>query len=358
MRWARAVQIVGLALMAGAGSAAGQAPLRLRLQVVRDPMMNDEEVFRLLVPERWKVEGGIVWRPELSTLAYLQMRVSDPAGVNALEIFPTLPYTWNERGYLGFPPGSLYLGSYVVQPIAAEQFVRQLLLPEVRGRLSPRLVGTEPLPELADAVSRQVQEPGAVKQVQATRTRIEYLDGGRAMEEDIYCVMVYTQVPMVPGVVFWGPERLLGFRAPKGALDRQAPLLRAVSASARVNRGWFARYIQVREMWMQNQMAAIRRAGELSRYLARTSEEMSESQQRAWEQRQASEDRSAEAFSRYVRGVEIYRDPFSDRPVELPSGYNDVWVSRGGEYVLANDPSFNPNVTGSGTWERISPVHH
>ncbi len=338
--------------------AAQSAPLRLRSHVILDPMMNNEEALRLLVPESWRVEGGIVWRQELSTLAYLQMRARDPHGVAALEIFPTIPYTWNVRGYLGFPPGSLYLGSYVVQPIEPEAFVRTVLLPQVRGALSPRVIGTTPLPALARLVASTVQEAGAIKRVVATRTRIEYQESGRAMEEDIYCVMVYSQVPAVPGVTFWGPDRLIGFRAEKGKLDAQSPLLLAMATSMRVGKGWFARYLQVREMWFQNQMNAIRRAGELSRYLARTSDEMSDAQMQAWERRQASEDRTAEAFTEYVRGVETYRDPFDQHDVQLPSGYNDVWISRNGEYILANDPNFNPNVSASGTWERADASPH
>jgi len=352
--------MIFLAILAGStgGAPAQTAPLKLKPLAVRDPMVNNIEAFSLLVPENWRAEGGIVWNDQLATLAYTQMRIADPASARALEVFPNIPYTWNERGYIGFPPGSLYLGMYVVRPLDPEQFMRTILLPGVRGRVNPKVIGTQELPALAKQVAATVQEPGAVKRVAATRTRIEYQDGARAIEEDIYCIIVYTQVPAVPGLTMWGPERVFGFRAEKGQLDRQAPLLQAMSASVRVNRSWFAHYLQVQEAWVQNRMNAIRRAGELSRYLARTSDEMSDMQMQAWENRQASQDRSAQAFSEYIRGVETYHDPYGDRDVQLPSGYNDVWVSRGGEYILANDPNFNPNVSATGTWQRVDPTAH
>lgn len=349
--------VVALA-MAGTSLASQTPALRLRLQPVIDPMVNNEVAFRMLVPKDWRVEGGIVWRPEISTLAYLQLRLSDPQGSSALEFFPTLPFTWNVQGYPGFPPGSLYLGSYVVQPLDPENFVRHILLPQMRARVSPRVLRTDPLPELANQVALTVQEPGAVKQVGAARTRIEYQEGTKTFEEDIYSVIVYSQVPMTPGLTWWGPERLFGFRAEKGQLDRQAPLLQAIFASARVNRLWFAHVLQVREAWMQNQMQAIRNAAELSRYIARTSNEISDMQQQAWENRRASEDRSAEAFSEYIRGVESYRDPYAGHEVQLPTGYSEVWASRNGDYILANDPGFNPNVSAQGTWQRIEPSRH
>jgi rubrerythrin len=337
---------------------AGQSPaLRLRMQAVHDPMMNNEEAFRMLVPQDWRVEGGIVWRPEISTMAYLQLRLSDPSGSRALDFFPTLPFAWSQQGFFGFPPGSLYLGSYVVAPLDPDNFVR-LVLPQIRGQFSPTVIRTDLLPELAAAIAPTEQEAGAIKQVAAGRARIEYREGTRTFEEDIYSVLVYSQVPMYPGVMFWGPDRLFGFRAEKGQLDRQVPLLQTIFASVRVNRGWFGRVLQVREAWIQNQMQAIRSAAELSRYIARTADEISDMQQQVYENRRASEDRTAAAYSQYVRGVETYHDPFGNQEVQLPTGYNDVWVSRAGEYILANDPSFNPNVSASGTWQRVDPSHN
>jgi hypothetical protein len=352
------IPLLCLVLPLAPAPAGAQHPvLRLRMQAVRDPMVNNEEAFRLLVPKDWRTEGGLVWRSELSNLVYLQLRSSDPQGGTALEFFPTPPFTWSMQGYPGFPPGSLYLGSYVVQPLDPENFVRQLILPQMRGRVNPRVIRTEPLPKLAQQVAAGVQEPGAVKQVVAARTRIEYQEGARAFEEDIYVVLVYSQVPLTPQYVFWGPDQAFGFRAEKGQLDRQTPLLEAMLASLRVNRLWFAKVTQVRQMWIQNQLQAIRNAAELSRYIARTSDEISDMQQQVWENKRASEERTAQAYTEYIRGVETYRDSYAGRDVQLPTGYDQVWASRDGEYILANDPNFNPNQGGPGTWQRIAPVH-
>lgn len=329
------------------------APLRLRQQSIRDPMVNNVEAFGLLVPEGWRMEGGIVWRPELSNLALFQMRLSDPQGVRAIEVFPDIPNIWSQQGFWGFGPGSLYLGSYVVQPLEPGDYVRLILLPQVRGRVAPKVIRTEPMPEWARQVAPTVQEPGVMKQVAAARTRIEYQEGTRTIEEDIYCVLVYTQMPPV---IYWGPEWAFGFRAEKGQLDRQAALLQAVSASLRMNPRWFGHVMQVREAWIQNQMAAIRSAGELSRYIAQTTDQMSDAQMQAWQNRRASEDRTAEAFIQYIRGVETYRDPYSARDVQLPTGYSNVWASRDGQYVLADDPNFDPNASSRGSWQRINPI--
>jgi hypothetical protein len=108
-------------------------------------------------------------------------------------------------------------------------------------------------------------------------------------------------------------------------------------------------------MWQQNQMQSIRNAGELSRYIAKTNDEISAMNRQAYANQQASSDRINARFSRYVRGVESYDHPFEGRSVELPSGYREVWVSGGGEYVFSNDAGFNPNVRSTQNWRLMKP---
>jgi len=65
-------------------------------------------------------------------------------------------------------------------------------------------------------------------------------------------------------------------------------------------------------------------------------------------------DLAAAGFDRYIRGVENYRNPFEDRAVELPSGYRNVWANSSGEYILSNNPNFNPNVGGTQQWRSLN----
>ena len=126
--------------------------------------------------------------------------------------------------------------------------------------------------------------------------------------------------------------------------------------SVRINPSWLNKYLQVQQMWIQNQMQAIRSAGELSRYLSRTSAEISDMNMRAWEERQASQDRLSREFSEYIRGVETYVDPVNSRNVELPSGFGNVWTN-GSDYILSDSPGYNPNSAGAGggVWTQMNP---
>ncbi len=91
--------------------------------------------------------------------------------------------------------------------------------------------------------------------------------------------------------------------------------------SFRLNPQWFNKYVQLVEQLIRMQIRQIRHIGEISRIISQTHDEISRDMMTAWEARQAVNDRISENFSRYVRGVEAYNDPFTEQPVELPSGY-------------------------------------
>jgi hypothetical protein len=187
--------------------------------------------------------------------------------------------------------------------------------------------------------------------VKTDKVRLEYAEGGTIMHEDIYCVLVYGQYPT--GMI-WSADRLYAFKAPKGELDARAALFQAMVASQQINLSWFNKYLQVVGMWQQNVMASIQSAGMLSRYISQTYNEISAMNRQAWENYQASSDRINRQFSEYVRGVETYQNPYESRPVELPSGYQEVWANAKGEYILSDSPNFNPNVGSTQNWQRLA----
>ena len=53
------------------------------------------------------------------------------------------------------------------------------------------------------------------------------------------------------------------------------------------------------------------------------------------------------------RGVDTYIDPGSNRAVELPSGYGNVWTN-GSEYILSDSPGYNPNVGSNVVWQEMN----
>jgi hypothetical protein len=57
-----------------------------------------------------------------------------------------------------------------------------------------------------------------------------------------------------------------------------------------------------------------------------------------------------------LRGVQTFRDPSTGKTMELSSQYDHAWLNGAGEYVMSDDPNFNPNAQLSGSWNQLQAV--
>ncbi|MBM3834827.1 MAG: hypothetical protein FJ403_16445 [Verrucomicrobia bacterium] len=311
------------------------------------------EAFRMIVPAGWKVEGGVRWRLHPALPAYLGLRVTNPNGSEALEILPTLPFVWKEGGIPSFPAGSTYMGNEVREPVEEPvDFIKRVIVSRFRAVLSQaRVIKSTDLPEVAEAIAANSQEPGFQKTVKAARVRFEYAHQGKAMHEDVYCVLLAAHASAI-NTTFWGTERSYSFRAEKGKLDDQSKLLQTVITSLRPNIQWFNRYMQLAPILTQNHEQT-RQVEELSRYIVRTTDEINDIRRQAYENAQAAHERISAKFGHYIQGIDEYHNPFQNRRVELPSDYREVWANAAGEYILSDDVKFTPNIGSTSNWQRL-----
>jgi hypothetical protein len=333
-----------------------------KVSVQDRPEMIGGEAFTFLAPVGWQVEGGLVWRTHPTMPAAVALRVRNPGGLEQLETFPTMGYSWG--GMLGpgtfFPPGSIYLGNEVQPPVQdAIQYLKARLLPRARGGTGARIVGEQALPELARAVEESDpgwRGTGAV--FSAGRVRIAYEVGGAPVEEDLYGVLTTLRLPgsgLSPGMVLQVADHLHGMRGAKGRIDEATKVMQTMVLSTRPNLQWFNRYVQLCQALTRIEMNRIHAAGELSRLISQNHAEVTDMMQRSYEERNASQDRIARKWSQVTRGVDEFHDPSSGRNVELPSGYGNAWVNNRGEYVVTDRAGFNPNVELDGNWTKLEP---
>jgi hypothetical protein len=338
------------------GPASSPTMVFRRVSLVDSPNMIGGEALQLLIPADWQFQGQIVWRNNPAYPAAAKMRAFNPKSVEEIGAMPNLLFYWNPYVTRFFPIGGTYLGNEIRQPVLApgtalRTFVLPRYWPELR---SARVVREENLPELAAAGPLKYPDLKDTGTFRAGKLRLEYEQNGATIQQDVYCLIVAFQAP-INGTIstFWGIDEIRDSKAPKGKLDEQYKLMQTIAYSTRLNLQWFARYQQLTRMLMQNQMNASNRAVELSRYLARTNNEVTSTIRQSYENRQAAMDRINERFDNHVRGVEDYRDPYSGSTVQLPSGYQEVWANRNGEYLLSNDANYNPNVKSNLGWQRL-----
>jgi hypothetical protein len=318
------------------------------------------EAYSFLMPSDWKFEGGITWNPEQVAMpASNSFRVFNPAGVEEFEGFPNQCYFWsNSPGLLSLnPPGSKYFGSFVVRPVDANTALQEIIK-RTRGNLAElKIISKEDLPELVNALGMNNQSQGPVStEATGSKIRFSYVRNNLPMEEEIYGLVEQVKFRIQSGFgtqqnIWWYIAYVFSFKAKAGELEAHTRVFQTMTSSFRVNRQWQAKYDNVIEYLAQQQIRRTHTIGEFSRLLSSMSDQMREDQLKQYEQRSNVYDKVARQHSDNMLGIERYYDPFEGHEVQLPSGYNHAWCNNLGEYIMTDNPNFNPNVGSNLTWK-------
>jgi hypothetical protein len=335
----------------GAQPAAPAGTMKFTRLAVKDPGINNIEAVSFLVPAGWKAEGGIQWFPDYSILANLLMKITDPQTGAQVEFLPAQNFTWLSQPIMPMQPGQNYMGNIVYQPVQdVAQFIQTFYLPKALSQLqNARITKNEDLTKVAEQI-KQANGAGAPVDARAARVRYEYESQGKTWEEDVYVTLVYY--PNQMGTI-WSVSSAYAFRAPKGQLDKLAPTMTTITQTARISPDWYGQYMYVQKLFMDRMNQGIKNAAAISATITRNSEEIRQMFADSYKQHCESQDRISQSFSGYIRGVDTYKNPFEDRQVQLPSGYQDAWVNSQGEYILSTQTGFDPNVGSNVEWKRM-----
>jgi len=339
-------------LLTCSAEAAGSTAIRFTRLSVKDPGINNIEAVSFLIPVGWKAEGGVQWFPNYSILANLLMKVTDPQTGAAIEFLPIQNFTWLTQMAVPMQPGTNYLGNILYQPIMdVAQFIQVFYAPTTLRQLqNARIVAKEDLQKVATQVA---QMSGGQSTARSGRVRYEYQVGSQPWEEDVYVILVYTPVPLG---TFWSVASAYSFRAPKGQLNRLTPVMNTTVQTLRLSLDWYGGYMYVQKLFFDRVNQSIRNARAISDTITRNSKEIRKMFNDSYRQRCESQDRISRRFSEYIRGVETFRNPYEERPIQLPSGYANAWVNRSGEYILSPQAGFNPNVGSNIEWRQLEKI--
>jgi hypothetical protein len=337
--------------------------LRFKKYTYVDQQGTGLPAFSFLMPSDWAFDGGITWILDNPAMpAVSAFRVYNPKEKAEFEVFASHCYAWTNNPQLlqMFPPGSKYFGSTVMQPVTAQYAMRNIILPEIRNNTTDRKVlKDENLPELPIALGAGKQAQGyGSSAATGAKFRVSYTQNGIPMEEEFYAVVESMTFP-VKGMfatfynTIWYIDYIFSYKAEKGKLESNTQVFQTITSSFKVNPQWFAKYSNVIEYMAQQQITQIKSVGEFSRMLSRMSDQISDEKMQQFESRGDVYDKVSQKFSDNTLGIDRYYDPHEGREVELPSGYNHAWSNNKGEYIVIDDPNFNPNVGSNLDWRPL-----
>lgn len=200
------------------------------------------------------------------------------------------------------------------------------------------------------------------QQCEAALSKVTFLEDGENRIEIYYLTVdsISQAMPGVYGVVYlhqWTVHTLV-LRTPAAEAEAFAQWAPVIMRSARANVeclvGVTRMTAELTRQALHSQQQIFRRMQQISRTLSEIDDMIVDSYHR----RSAAMDRVFEDYSQAVRGVETYVAPGMDlSPVELPVGYDRVWTD-GNDYLLTNDPRFDPNELDLQRWTSMEPVEH
>jgi hypothetical protein len=322
------------------------------------------KAFSLLIPSDWQFEGTVVWNLDNTLMpASAYIRTWSPSGNEEFDVFPNQAFYWTDNPLVQQtnPPGSTYFGAMVSAPLGPIEALKQVVLPTFRSNVENVNVVSEQLLPSMDQLFKTGTDPasGISYSVNSGKIRVEYSLNGVAMEDEMYCVIQSINIPLqsIYGTTTssnWYMSYLASFRAEKGQLDSESKVFQTIAYSCSIDKNWLNKYNQLVAYLIQNQIKQIQSAGQLSNILAQTSDQISQENLQDWEQRQSVNDRLTTDFCNQILEIQPYSNPIDGTTVDLPSGYNNAWVNGNGEYILADNPNFNPNIESNSNWQPMT----
>jgi hypothetical protein len=216
-----------------------------------------------------------------------------------------------------------------------------------------------PFPELNQIVRRRLGLPPGngntgTTRTEAIRVRLAYRKDGKDMEDWLAVAVVVNSSSAGRGSFYDShATSLVEFGAPKGKLDANDKLFQVIVSSIQPEPQWVSHSGGVVATMYQAQaqkMANINQAiSQFNQHAAQVINGVTAN---------AISGANVSAFhaDQDVRGVRTFRDPTTGKTQELSNQYGQAWQNGSGDYVMSNDPGFNPNEHLSGNWSELQPV--
>jgi hypothetical protein len=354
--------------LAAAPALATDGPAYFRMKQVqvidRQGFNQPMPALELMIPTDWSIEGQVVWGEHgcSQDQAWIEWHATSPDGKIVIEGYPPLSWQYStspqaqrqermahrqQNPRNGGAPANGPKPCPFFEPLNAAQILGSRIIPAIRP--GKQVLSMEPLPDMdkfvkdrARALEASAGQAGQPMQVQAdaARARLKYDVDGQPVEEWVIGASVLRSVSQ-GNVRNYGNQAvfIMTMRAPAGQLDAQEKLLRVVRTSIHVAPQWSAQYadFQAKKQQIQNDLVdyAVNKQLEVNRNAQRVATI------------------GARQADQGIRDVETYRDPSTGRKVELSNQYGHAWSNGDNQYILSDDPNFDPNGKVNGNWTAL-----
>lgn len=334
--------------------------LLFQRSVIHDTQGTGLDAYTINIPSGWHQENRIIWNLKRTAApSDLYVHVVNPRGSEEFTYFPSCLFVWSPMYQQYYAQlGGQVQGCPIVRPVngpqaAIQNVVVPFYLKELVGRY--QVISSQDLPQMAAAYAPTYNKPGQPQGVvQAGEVRIEYDDGSRTEQQDIYCVFVLVRGPA--GYV-WGLDHIVAFKAEKGALDASGKKFALMAASLLPTPKFVDAVDKVTNLlvqqFYQNQAALMERVAIQEKAQRQISDEIMS----GWEAREKARDAAIENYDAgAIRGVVDERDPHTGDVVQVPDDATHAWSNASGEIIYTDSESFNPSKIGNGDWQELTPV--
>lgn len=367
-----------------AGRSQGQAPsapsvaaqstsghyFRMKRVQIADDGMNKMPAVDVLIPTAWQFQGSIRAMGGMggcfADLETISFHAQSPDGSLVFENAPN--FTWQ---YADDPntvrtmtqESQIYAKASgkpcsVMPPERAVDFLQKQIIPKLHP--DRRIVSVDPYPEFNQLLRRRMGLPlndtgsqGAVR-TDAARARLEYDRDGHTIEEWITVAEWIRLYPSGRGNAYdCHATMMMSFSAPKGQLDGNEKLFRLMTFNVSHEPAWDAKVnAMIAKLYQQEQIEEAKRSqmiAQFQQHVADTINQVTANSMRGANQAAFGQDQ-------VIRGVQTFRNPQTGETFELSNLHDHAWLNGTNEYVMSDDPNFNPNGKLDGNWSSLQPV--
>jgi hypothetical protein len=358
----------------GSASSGPRYYVMKKVQIIDQGLGKGKPAYDLMIPKDWQFKSAVNFGGSDSgcfdDLFAVFGDAKSPDEQTEMTILPQ--QTWQ---YMDDPNGQRQMQAQnqsdakvglkpcpVRAPVRAETFLRQDMMKKFPAG-SVTVVSVEPFPALAEMTRHQLGLPPAAgasdngdTRVEAARMRVTFDHQGQPSEGWVTAAIV---VHLMPGggrgaAYDWHAVNVMTFGTPKGKLDANDKLFKLILSTIhpeldwqKMSNGYISQLYQFKAKQVAIQQQAIT---EFRQHAANVINGVTARMVAGGNQSQFGQDQ-------LIREVQTFRDPSTGATYELSNHYDHAWLDHGkNEYVMSDDPNFNPNGNLDGSWNQLQLV--